>query len=82
MECIVWAASKARVGSDNEQESSDDDVGEVERDTQNDNGTLLESKKEVLRTVNLADLLVDQLERPEGEQENLHDDNDLDDSNG
>ena len=82
MECIVWAASKARVGSDDEQESSDDDVGEVERDTQNDDGTLLESEKEVLRTVNLADLLVDQRERPEGEQENLHDDNDLDDSNG
>ena len=82
MECIAWAASKARVSSDDEQESSDEDVGEVERDKQNDDGTLLESEKEVLRTVNLADLLVNQRERPEGEQQNLHDDSDLDDCNG
>ena len=32
--------------------------------------------------MNLADLLVDQRERPEGEQENLHEDNDLDHCNG
>jgi len=36
MECIVWVASKARVGSDDEQGSSDDEVSEVERDMQND----------------------------------------------
>ena len=80
-ECIVWAASKARISSDDEQESSDDDVGEVQRDKQND-GTLLESEKEVLRTVNFADFLVDQRERPEGEQQSPHDDSDLDDCNG
>ena len=54
MECIAWAASKARVVSD-EEESSDDEEGEQE--SQNNDGILPESEKEILRTLPLGDLL-------------------------
>ena len=37
MECVVWAASKARVDTD-EEESSDDDDEDAERNTPNDEG--------------------------------------------
>ena len=53
MECIAWAASKARVVG--YEESSDDEEGEQE--LQNDDGILPESEKEILRTLPLGDLL-------------------------
>ena len=64
MECVVWAASKARVDTD-EEESSDDDDEDAERNTPNDEGALLETEKEVLRNVQLTDLLADLRANPE-----------------
>ena len=81
MKCIVWAPLKARVDRD-EEEISDVDDDEPERDTPNDEGTLLETEKDVLRTVQLTDLLADSSENP-AEGENIvrdnHDDEDDDD---
>ena len=66
MECIAWAASKARVVSD-EEESSDDEEGEQE--SQNDDGILPESEKEILRTPPLGDLLAEPRSREESSEE-------------
>ena len=66
MECVVSAASKARVDTD-EKESSDDD----------DEGALLETEKEVLRNVQLTDLLADLRANP-GDEEDTAGDNDGD----
>ena len=68
MECVVWAASKARVDTD-EEESSDDDDEDAERNTPNDEGTLLETEKEVLRNVQLTDLLADLRTNPRDEED-------------
>ena len=43
MECVVWAASKARVDTD-EEESSDEDDEDAERNTPNEEGALLETE--------------------------------------
>ncbi|CAH3165113.1 unnamed protein product [Porites evermanni] len=64
MECVVWAASKARVDTD-EEESSDDD----------DEGALLETEKEVLRNVQLTNLLADLRANPRDEEDTAGDDN-------
>jgi len=66
MECIAWAVSKARVVSD-EEESSDDEEGEQE--SQNDDGILPESEKEILRTLPLGDLLTEPRSREESSEE-------------
>ena len=79
MECIVWAASKARVDSD-EEDSSEDDDEEAERDMPNEEGTLLATEKEVLRTVPLTDLLADARKRTQYEELTARDDNEHDDS--
>ena len=71
VECIAWAASKARVASD-EEESSDDEEGE--RESQNDDGILPESEKEVLRTLPLGDLLTEQRSREESSEEDAIED--------
>ena len=73
MECVVWAASKARVDTD-EEESSDDDE-DAERNTPNDEGTLLETEKEVLRNVQLTDLLAHLCANPRDEEDTAGDDN-------
>ena len=74
MECVVWAASKARVDTD-EEESSDDDDEDAERNTPNDEGTLLETEKEVLRNVQLTDLLADLRANPRDEEATAGDNN-------
>ena len=74
MECVVWAASKARVDTD-EEESSDDDDEDAERNTPNDEGALLETEKEVLRNVQLTDLLADLRANPRDEEDTAGDDN-------
>ena len=62
----MWAASKARVDTDEEESSDDDDEDEdAERNTPNDEGVLLETEKEVLRKVQLTDLLADLRANPE-----------------
>lgn len=73
MECVVWAASKARAIREDE-ESSDDDEEEA-NDTLNDEGTLLETEKEVLRTVKLTELLADSRETLHSEEETTGDAN-------
>ena len=65
MECVVWAALKARVDTD-EEESSDDE----------DEGALLETEKEVLRNLQLTDLLADLRTNPRDEEDTAGDDND------
>ena len=74
MECVVWAASKARVDTD-EEESSDDDDEDAERNTPNDEGPLLETEKEVLRNVQLTDLLADLRANPRDDEDTAGDDN-------
>ena len=74
MECVVWAASKARVDTD-EEESSDDDDEDAERNTPNDEGALLETEKEVLRNVQLTDLLADLRANPRDDEDTAGDDN-------
>ena len=74
MECVVWVASKARVDTD-EEESSDDDDENAERNTPNDEGALLETEKEVLRNVQLTDLLADLHAHPRDEEDTAGDDN-------
>ena len=74
MECVVWAALKARVDTD-EEESSDDDDEDAERNTPNDEGALLETEKEVLRNVQLTDLLADLRANPRDEEDAAGDDN-------
>ena len=80
MECIAWAALKARVASD-EEESSDEDEA-AERDMHADEGVLPESEKEALRTLQLTDLLTESAERPQNNEETTQVDyeQDLDDS--
>ena len=73
MECVVWAASKARVGTD--EESSDDHDEDAERNTPNDECTLLETEKKVLRNVQLTDLLADLRASPQDEEDTAGDDN-------
>ena len=85
MECVVLAASKARVDTD-EEESSDDDDEDAERNTPNDEGALLETEKEVLRNVQLTDLLADLRANPRDEEDTAGYDNgdqivDADDDN-
>ncbi|CAH3146172.1 unnamed protein product [Porites lobata] len=58
MECVVWAASKARVDTD-EKESSDDDDEDAERNTPNDEGPLLETEKEDTAGDDNGDQIVD-----------------------
>ena len=70
----MWAASKARVDTD-EEESSDDDDEDAERNTPNDEGALLETEKEVLRKVQLTDLLADLRANPRDEENTARDDN-------
>ena len=74
MECVVWATSKARVDTD-EEESSDDDDEDAERNTPNDEGALLETEKEVLRNVQLTDLLADLRANPRDEEDTAGYDN-------
>ena len=74
MECVVWAASKARVDTD-EEESSDEDDEDAERNTPNDEGALLETEKEVLRNVQLTDLLADLRANPRDEEATAGDNN-------
>ena len=79
MKCIAWAALKARVAGD-EEESSDEEEA-AERDMHAE-GALLESEKEVLRTLQLTDLLTESAERPQNNEETaqIDDEQDLDDS--
>ena len=74
MECVVWAASKARVDTD-EEESSDDDDEDADTNTPNDEGALLETVKEVLRNVQLTDLLADLHVNPRDKEDTAGDDN-------
>ena len=74
MECVLWAALKARVDTD-EEESSDDDDEDTERNTPNDEGPLLETEKEVLRNVQLTNLLADLRANPQDEEDTAGDDN-------
>ena len=74
MECVVWATSKARVDTD-EEESSDDDDEDAERNTPNDECALLETEKEVLRNVQLTDVLADLRASPRDEEDTAGDDN-------
>lgn len=80
MECIAWAALKARVDGD-EDESSDDDEA-AERHAHTDEGALPESEKEALRTLQLTDLLLESAERPHHDEKTaqVDDEQDLDDS--
>ena len=71
---VVWAASKARVDTDKE-ESSDDDDEDAERNTPNDEGALPETEKEVLRNVQLTDLLADLRANFRDEEDTAGDDN-------
>ena len=71
---VVWAASKARVDTDKE-ESSDDDDQDAERNTPNDEGALPETEKEVLRNVQLTDLLADLRANPGDEEDTAGDNN-------
>ena len=48
MECIAWAALKARVAGDEEESSGEDEA--AERDTNTDEGALPVGEKEALRT--------------------------------
>ena len=70
----MWAASKARVNTD-EEESSDHDDEDAERKAPNAKGALLETKKEVLRNVQLTDLLADLRSNPRDEEDTAGDDN-------
>ena len=70
----MWAASKARVDTD-EEESSDDDDEDAERNTPNDECALLETEKEVLRNVQLTDVLADLRASPRDEEDTAGDDN-------
>ena len=80
MECVAWAALKARVASDEEESSGEDE--QAETDTHADEGTLPESEKEALRTLQLADLLTESTEMPHNNEGAAQDDDegDLDDS--
>ncbi|KAJ7382524.1 hypothetical protein OS493_034415 [Desmophyllum pertusum] len=78
MECIAWAASKARVSSDDEESS--DETDEEERATQNDDGTLPESEKELLRTLQMGDLL-EEPPAADDTAEEVNNDQDSGDSN-
>ena len=61
VECIAWAASKGRVASDEESSSEDTDEETVDN-SQHDDGTLPESEKEVLKTLQLNDHLTESFE--------------------
>ena len=61
VECIAGAASKARVASDEESSSEDTDEETVD-DSQHDDGTLPESEKEVLRSLQLHNHLTESSE--------------------
>ncbi|CAH3165362.1 unnamed protein product, partial [Porites lobata] len=74
IECVEWAASKARVDTA-EEESSDEDDEDAERNTPNEEGALLETEKEVLRNVQLTDLLADLRANPRDEEATAGDDN-------
>ena len=74
MECVLWAASKGRVDTD-EEERSDDDDEDTERNTPNDEGALLETEKEVLTNVQLTDLLADLRANPRDKEDTAGDDN-------
>ena len=74
MECVLWAASKGRVDTD-EEERSDDDDEDTERNTPNDERALLETEKEILRNVQLTDLLADLRANPRDEEDTAGDDN-------
>ena len=80
MECIAWAALKARVASDEEESSEEDEA--AERDMHADEGVLPESEKEALRTLQLTDLLTESAERSQNNEETTQVDyeQDLDDS--
>ena len=71
----MWATSKARVDTDEEESSDDDDDEDAERNTPNDEGTLLETEKEVLRNVQLTDLSADLRANPQDEEDTAGDDN-------
>ena len=60
MECIAWAALKASTPID-EEESSEDEV--VERNPQDDEGSLPGCEKEILRTLEQADFLTNSSEK-------------------
>ena len=80
MECIAWAALKARVVGDDEESLDEDET--AGRDMDVDEGALPESEKEALRTVQLTDLLTESAERPQINEETaqVDDKQDLDDS--
>ena len=70
----MWAASKARVDTD-EEESSDEDDEDTEINTPNDEGALLETEKEVLRNVQSTDLLAVLRANLRDEEDTAGDDN-------
>ena len=80
MECIAWAALKARVAG-HEDESLDHDEA-AERHTHTDDGALPESEEEAIRSFQLTDFLTQSAERLRNDEETAQVDNeqDLDDS--
>ena len=80
MECIAWAALKARVAGDEEESSGEDEA--AERDTNTDEGALPVSEKEALRTLQLTGLRTESVERLPNDEETAQvaNEQDLDDS--
>ena len=79
MECIAWAALKASAATDEEESSEHDEV--VERNPQDDEGSLPESEKEILRTLEIADFMTKASEiQQKNEPAQNQDEQDLDDS--
>ena len=59
MDCVAQAAKNARRTEEEEDSSQNSDEEEVDRDIENDDGTLPEAEKEALRKMVLVDVLAD-----------------------
>ena len=69
MDCIVWAAGKARKPGD-EEETSDSTEEDQDSQAEHLDGTLPELDKEALRTMSFTDVLPPAVDSPPHEEEN------------
>ena len=68
MECVAWAAKQARRAEEEQDTSENSDEDEVDQDMENDDGSLPEAEKEVLRKMVLVDVLGHQFQETGNEE--------------
>jgi hypothetical protein len=69
MECVAWAATKARCSPDEIESSDDDDDEEGEGVNHENDGTMDEVEKEMLRTLPLAEVLASSSTEQRGDRD-------------